>query len=78
MPTDQRDNSVFHVITEGRTYELLANDEASMNKYVHQLLMIAKVIVMIVRNPISVSPVYSKLSDWPNHACKQFNNPQTN
>ena len=37
MSNDQQDNSVFHVITEGRTYELLANDQASMNKYVSQL-----------------------------------------
>ena len=36
MSNDQQDNSVFHVITEGRTYELLANDQASMNKYVSQ------------------------------------------
>ena len=40
MPSDQQNNSVFHVITEGRTYELLANDEASMKKYVGQLYMI--------------------------------------
>lgn len=32
----QKDN-VFHVVTEGRTYELLAHDEASMNKWMSSL-----------------------------------------
>ena len=36
LPGAQQDktNCTFHVTTEGRTYELLAHDEATMNKYV--------------------------------------------
>lgn len=37
MSNDQQDNSIFHVITEGRTYELLANDQVSMNKWISSL-----------------------------------------
>lgn len=29
--------NVFHVVTQGRTYELLAHDEVSMNKYVNYI-----------------------------------------
>ena len=37
LPGAQQDktNCTFHVATEGRTYELLAHDEATMNKYVN-------------------------------------------
>lgn len=35
LPGAQQDktNCAFHVVTESRTYELLAHDEATMNKY---------------------------------------------
>ena len=33
----QNNNYVFHVVTEGRTYELLVHDEATMNKYVNHI-----------------------------------------
>ena len=34
VPGGQQDNYIFHVVTEGRTYELSVHDEATMNKYV--------------------------------------------
>ena len=38
IPGGQEDNNyIFHVVTQGRTYELLVNDEATMNKYVNHI-----------------------------------------
>ena len=35
VPGGQQNNYVFHIVTEGRTYELLVHDEITMNKYVN-------------------------------------------
>ena len=35
VPGGQQNNYIFHVVTEGRTYELLVHDEITMNKYVN-------------------------------------------
>ena len=32
IPEVQQNNFIFHVVTKGRTYELLVSDEATMNK----------------------------------------------
>lgn len=42
VPGAQQDknNCTFHIVTEGRTYELLAHDEATMNKYVASYLTV--------------------------------------
>ena len=32
IPEVQQNNYIFHVVTEGRTYELSVSDEATMNK----------------------------------------------
>lgn len=37
VPGGQQNNYIFHVVTEGRTYELLVHDEATMNKYVNHV-----------------------------------------
>lgn len=37
VPGGQQNNYIFHVVTEGRTYELLVHDEATMNKWISSI-----------------------------------------